>query len=383
MGRPAFAGHDGRDLLGFDSLLSISDVADDLAEAGRGNGLDDADYHADGSAFGLEIAATAPDSVPADPDGPPSSGLSDIIAIDVMSYGKGGTKGGPNTGGTGGETQTVTASFVSGTPDTSTVDNYNIQVDFYGSLWVGDYGGKTYDLGEAFVAAANFLSSIIAEGANDVYDFLGNLAYDDLIIEAHITDIDGAGGVLGQAGPTGIRTSDGLTATGLMEFDSADALYYASLGLWDDIVFHEMMHVLGVGTLWDYNNLLQTTSVLLDDKGTKRPTDDIYSTTIIFTGTEATAANDGTLYVEQDGGSGTAGGHWNEILANYFNDPNGYDNEIMTGFIDNQNYLSAFSVASLVDIGYTLESTDYAELAAPQSTEIVLVSDTGYADLIA
>jgi hypothetical protein len=421
MAKSALRALDQLALLDIDSLIFISDEADDRAEAGRDNGRDDAGSHANEAAIGIEIAATAPDGPPADlglpdsvPDGAGPPSLAGIELFDTVFAAKGGSKGKPGVdgGGGGGGSPTVTASYTSGTLDTYhsdgfvDVDNYNIQIDFYDSLWGQTYtdaNGALHDLGEAFIAAATFISSIIAEGANDVYDMLGNLVYDDLVIEAHLIDIDGPEGVLGRAGPTGIRTSDGLTATGLMEFDVADAVVFAELGLWDDIVFHEMMHVLGIGTLWDFNDLLQTESTQTGGIDTKKPTDDVYETTIVYTGAAGIAANDGnTLYVEQDGGSGTAGGHWNEIIwdegSNEFvKDLDGYENEIMTGFIDDLNYLLAFSVASLADIGYTLVPSldisgnpvydddgnpvlDYAELAAPQNTEIMLVSDTGYDD---
>ena len=47
--------------------------------------------------------------------------------------------------------------------------------------------------------------------------------------------------------------------------------------------------------------------------------------------------------VEGDGGSGTRDSHWDEET---------FDNEIMTGYINQANYLSEMTVASLEDIGY-------------------------------
>ena len=46
--------------------------------------------------------------------------------------------------------------------------------------------------------------------------------------------------------------------------------------------------------------------------------------------------------VESDGGSGTARGHWDEQLLL---------NEIMTGYINQTNYLADFTVAALADLG--------------------------------
>ena len=47
--------------------------------------------------------------------------------------------------------------------------------------------------------------------------------------------------------------------------------------------------------------------------------------------------------VEQGGGPGTRDSHWDEET---------FDKEIMTGFIDGQNFLSEMTVASLENIGY-------------------------------
>ena len=60
--------------------------------------------------------------------------------------------------------------------------------------------------------------------------------------------------------------------------------------------------------------------------------------------------------VEQDGGAGTAGSHWDEELFN---------NELMTGYInEGENYFTAMSAASFADMGYAI-ATNYADLADP------------------
>ena len=62
----------------------------------------------------------------------------------------------------------------------------------------------------------------------------------------------------------------------------------------------------------------------------------------------------GFIPVEQDGGSGTAGSHWDEET---------FGNELMTGYInEGQNYFTAMSAASFDDLGYVIRS-DYAALA--------------------
>ncbi|MEM9649434.1 MAG: leishmanolysin-related zinc metalloendopeptidase, partial [Bacteroidota bacterium] len=161
---------------------------------------------------------------------------------------------------------------------------------------------------------------------------------DDVRIDAQGTSIDGASGILGQAGPTQLRPGSFLPATGIMRFDSADlARLEAENGL-KDVIIHEMGHVLGFGTLWsdDFLGLIQ-------GEGTNDP---------IFTGKNAineyqmlTGLEEKTpIPVANTGGSGTRDGHWREQV---------FDNELMTGFIDSGiNPISRMSVAAFEDMGY-------------------------------
>ncbi len=268
----------------------------------------------------------------------------DLTFIDEGSSAKGDKAqrgpGGPVVG----ETETVTDVYITGDATLDT-EQYNIEIQF-----VGEWSDA---LKAVFIASADFLASLIAEDIPEAVDRNGNL-YDDLVITADLDAIDGVGGILGQAGPTGVRTDSGLTAVGQMIFDEADAQSYYDAGLFDDIVLHEMMHVMGFGTLWDRNGLVSTE---IDDGGTKKPTDDILTSE--YTGAAANLAfpEDTFILVETDGGAGTAGGHWDEET---------YFDELMTGYIgyldstgtyDDTNYLSDWSVASLADLGYVLVGT--------------------------
>jgi len=254
-------------------------------------------------------------------------------------------------------------------------DPYNIQVEFYGDLW-------TNDLLDAFVASADLISSLIGEGLpsgtyrgpyDEPYWRQDVRTSDDIVIEAYLTNIDGPGGVLGQAGPTYVRSSDGVTIDGLplagiMEFDEADAQNLLNDSLWDDTVFHEMMHVMGIGTYWDLGNepwdsLVGDSVVLFDDKGTGTTSDDIYG--YEYFGDANDYFDDyATIPVESDGGPGTAGGHWDEEAL---------QNEIMTGFIDNTNYLGEISVAALYDLGYA-PVQDWQTIIGAYANEIDLSS---------
>ena len=91
-----------------------------------------------------------------------------------------------------------------------------------------------------------------------------------------------------------------------------------------------MAHSLGFGSIWDRLGLVSNGQ---------------------FTGTNANneyhaLGGSGLIPVEQDGGSGTAGSHWDEET---------FGNELMTGYInDGENYFTAMSAASFRDLGYVI-----------------------------
>ncbi len=262
--------------------------------------------------------------------------------------GGGGGKGGGNNGGNGSELLDKYTSGDTGAPQTS----FNIEVVFEG-------GGWTEALQQTFIDAADLISTIITGDLPDVF-FRGK-TIDDVRIEAEITEIDGSGGILGQAGPTAYRTASFLPAKGIMEFDVADAEDYDAIGLFNDIVFHEMMHVLGFGTMWDLMGLTSPAA----------------GGGLEFTGSNANLAFDAEftaaqhLAVETEGGGGTAGGHWNEGGTDGF----AFDNEIMTGYIDIGNYLSNTSIAALEDMGYDTVFDAANPLGATSGLDLSILND--------
>ena len=160
---------------------------------------------------------------------------------------------------------------------------------------------------------------------------------DDVVIFASVDSIDGAGGVLGQAGPCVIRSSGRrFPVVGVMLFDSADVADLESAGELGLVIQHEMGHVLGFGTRWS--------NFLVGASGSDPH----------FVGGEALAAFDrvgGTGYsagakvpVENCCGSGTRNSHWRESV---------FDRELMTGFLNfGANPLSMTTTASMGDLGY-------------------------------
>lgn len=164
---------------------------------------------------------------------------------------------------------------------------------------------------------------------------------DDLLIYTQIVEIDGPGAILGLAGPCFIRAENGLPIAGIMAFDIADADALEEGGAFAGTVLHEMAHVLGFGSLWQYLGLLADPA--------SAGNDDPH-----FVGAAALAAFDsigGASYtggakvpVENLGGDGTRDGHWRESV---------FGTELMTGWINGgDDPLSAVSIVSLEDLGY-------------------------------
>ncbi|GAA0878664.1 hypothetical protein GCM10009119_16320 [Algoriphagus jejuensis] len=161
-----------------------------------------------------------------------------------------------------------------------------------------------------------------------------NETIDDIIIEVAIAAIDGPGQILGQAGPTFIRDVDNLPVSGVMFFDVDDLALLDEYELFDDVIVHEMGHVLGVGTLWNVNRTLRE----FNPQGAPFFNGKLANLLWWFEGGR------NLLPIEDQGGPGTALSHWKESIL---------DNELMTGYINlGINPLSRITSASVRDLGY-------------------------------
>lgn len=213
---------------------------------------------------------------------------------------------------------------------------------------------------QAFVSAAARWSAIITNDLPDVgpADFGGACnstvqrfsgTVDDVLIFATIEPIDGTGQIVGSAGPCIVRNSTSLPVIGTMRFDVADVVSLESRGLFNSVILHEMGHILGIGVLWQTKGLLQNPSTASSTLDT------------FYSGVNGIAGFDeigGTSYtggskvpVENTGGAGTINGHWREAVLR---------NELMTGTINSAggNPLSALTVRSLLDLGYTVNTAN-------------------------
>lgn len=208
-------------------------------------------------------------------------------------------------------------------------------------------GGLTETQKKAFATAADRWTTVIVGDLPSVQ--VDGETIDDLLILAQGEDIDGPGGVLGQAGPTHLRPESAgaaafLPAKGIMTFDSADLARMESEGTLNDVIAHEMGHVIGVGTVWRHKRLLRRA-------GTSNPTFVGRAASREYARLRGSGASK-AVPVENTGEEGTADSHWRETI---------FRNELMSGFISAAgNPLSRLTVASLEDLGYVV-NMDAAE----------------------
>lgn len=163
---------------------------------------------------------------------------------------------------------------------------------------------------------------------------------DDVLIFAAVQNIDGPGNILAQAGPCLVRAGNSpMTAVGVMAFDASDLERFLQGAAFEEVVTHEIIHVLGFGTLWTDRGLVRDTA-----------TPDPRYTGLqghhgcLTAGWALSCAVD--IPVEAGGGRGTALSHWRETT---------FGNELLTGYYSaGGNVLSVMTVGSLEDLGFVV-----------------------------
>ena len=219
---------------------------------------------------------------------------------------------------------------------------YNIEVRFEGGLTTAQEA--------AFISAGDRWSQIISVDVPSARLPNGEVV-DDVLIFARGATLDGPDGILGQAGPRLVRTGSVIPVTGNMEFDTADLARMELNGSLEDVIFHEMGHVIGMGTIWQDLGLLE-------GAGTANP---------VFTGENAMrefadlirAGEPTPVPVANRGGPGTRDSHWREEV---------FANELMTGFLNpGPNPVSRVTVAALQDMGYEVDLAAAEDFALPRS----------------
>ena len=218
------------------------------------------------------------------------------------------------------------------------------------------------ELSAAFEQAAGWWMTILAD--TELPDIpageIGRLGCDDIVSDQPVTNIDdvvvviavrtfdGPGGILAGARPCGVRDGSMLPFMGSIHFDKDDLERLLDRGDTDDVeelILHEMGHVLGIGSIWAQLGLLREPSL------GGPPGADTH-----FAGPLAVAAFDeagGENYdgakvpVENQAGPGSGDVHWRQSVL---------VTELMTPFatIGVVDPLSAITIQSLADMGYTV-----------------------------
>lgn len=229
--------------------------------------------------------------------------------------------------------------------------------------WVGE--APNVQIQSAFTAATARWAQVITGDLPDVstgssagagacgeanFPDTRNVTIDDVLIYAEVDSIDGVGKTLGQAKPC--FTFQGRTVLGYMTFDRADLATMASNGSLNDVILHEMGHVLGIGTLW-CGSLSRACPTSASDTTWIRTTDVRYTAQhgsgayVGFGGTGGAPVENCATGVPSSCGSGTWYGHWREST---------FRNELMTGYISaSGNPMSGMTLGALHDLGYTVD----------------------------
>jgi len=165
---------------------------------------------------------------------------------------------------------------------------------------------------------------------------------DDVYLCGKFEPIDGAGGILGSAGPLYVRSLSssrdrGLPITGRMRFDSADIDNMKRRGYFEGVIVHEMGHILGIGTLWNYLGITGSNAQDCPYYGANANAE-----------YQRLSGCTGSLPTELDGGSGTRCGHFDEEC---------FTSEIMTGYVNSVMPFSNITLQSMKDMGYSVDDT--------------------------
>jgi hypothetical protein len=254
-------------------------------------------------------------------------------AVDAKGGSGGGGGGKPGGGGAG-----LVTTYTSGDPNVSDAQEFNITINFSGR-W-------TVEQQVIVKWAADFYSDIITADVRDDLDLNGNLV-DDIVINVSTGRIDGngnplTGNVLAQTGSMVVRddgtVDEWLALTASIKLDSTDLKNPDLAGTWDAIILHEMGHTLG------FSGFIFEQLGLVDGSGN-------------FIGANAVAAYGGSVPLEDTGGAGTAGSHWDEATFQPSDSLMPLSTELMTGFFvpGETTVLSDTTIGGFADLGYTVQ----------------------------
>src|SRR5688572_19223368 len=158
------------------------------------------------------------------------------------------------------QTAIVSAGGLFTTVTSSVTTDFNVDVRFFGPT-------ASDEAQAAFIEAAARIKATIVGDIPDVnipvlrsgagidisfcgVDVIVNEIVDDVLIYASVAPIDGREKVLASASVCVIRNQSRMATIGVMKFDVDDIGDLLSSGRLQNVVLHEMLHVVGVGTIW-------------------------------------------------------------------------------------------------------------------------------------
>lgn len=225
-------------------------------------------------------------------------------------------------------------------------------------------------------------SIILIKTSSNIFDLNINVSYisnsPGVLAAARVDSVNSSGFPI--SGSLYINSDNWESQKSFIKEDGNSQAYYT--------ILHELGHILGIGTLWSH---LISDNFYVGENGVREYRNLLHQPNL--TG----------IPIEDDGGDGTAGGHFEEGSEFTTSDNNRYDNghfhtgldrELMTGWAESDTGvepLSRISVGILQDLGFVVDYTkadpyfhessghlNAGEIITIQSTSYVLNKETNY-----